>query len=575
MRKILFRCDGGSLPEIGTGHVVRCLLLADKLRGSKEFDVAFLMKDYAEGIKYVVDRGYKVYKIPLERDELEEIVNTIKNFSPEILVIDKLDTKEDYMKKIKKTGVVVITLDDVGPGQKYADITINAILESGISLYEGPRYIVLPKMKHKEIKEIEPKDVKRIFLSFGGYDYLNITLKAMKALENLDERIEIIVVIGGAYKYQNELNNFLKQSKRNFSAYFQPKNFSELFDQADMAIVSGGLTLFEAMARGIPSMVVAQYEHQTETARKYEDRGATIYLGNGNSLDDKTVYARVNELIKNKDLRKSLMKNGMLLVDGLGLERVFNLVRIVSILEWDTAFFGFKTARLHPLRLNEDIIKYAINYCKKEDVDVMYYLADCHDPLSVKLAEKYSFHFTDIRLTFNLDLEDYTPKKVGNGFIIRESSLNDIPALRKIAEKSHVDSRYYFDQNYPREACEKFYSDWIEKSCRGFADKVFIAEMNGRIVGYITCNKKPNVNSPRGCGEIILVGVGESAREKNIGTNLIYRALNWFHDEKIRKVTVVTQGRNYGAQRLYQKCGFKTILTQLWYHKWFKKNHGG
>lgn len=567
MRKVLFRCDGGSIPEIGTGHVVRCSLLADKLKSTKEFEIAFLMKDYREGIKQVSDRGYHVYKIPLEKDELEETINVIKDFSPEIVVIDRLDTEEDYMKKIKETGVILITLDDIGLGQKYADITINAIRESGVSLYEGPEYVVLPEIKFKGKK---PKD-RRVFLCFGGYDHLNLTLKTMKALENLDKEIDIAVVVDVAYAHRNELNNFIKKSKRNFRIYFQPKNIGALFDQADIAVISGGLTLFEAMARGIPSLVLCQYEHQVETARRYEKKRATICLGMGDSLDEKTIYARVNELIKNKVLKESLRNNGMMLVDGKGLERVFNLIRIVSILHWDTNFFGFKTATLHALRLNEDIVKYALDYCKNEDGDVLYYLSDCHDPLSVKLAEKYRFHFTDIRLTFGINLGGHVPQKIGNGFTIRECLLKDITELKKIAGKSYGDSRYYFDQHYSRGICEKFYSDWIEKSYKGFADKVFVAEMEGKAVGYITCDIENN----RRNGRISLVGVDESAAGKGIGPSLVYSALNWFYKEKIPKVRVVTQGRNYGAQRLYQKCGFRIVLTQLWYHKWFKNFGGG
>jgi len=566
MRRVMFRCDGGSIPEIGTGHVMRCLLLADRLWKTNEFEVAFLMKDY-DGVKYVLDEGYKVYKIPLKKNELEETLKAIRDFSPEIFVVDRLDTEENYMRKVKATGVVLITLDDLGSGQKYADITINAIRDFGVSLYEGPDYIVLPEMVYKDIGT--PRACKKLFVSFGGYDHLNLTLKTIKALENLNKKIEIVAAVGNVYKHKNELNAFLKKAKRSFKVYFQPKNFSELLDRADIAIVSGGATLFEAMARGVPSVTICQYEHQLKTAKMYERSGATICLGMWDSVNEDTIKEKINDLIKNRALRKSLLENGMLLIDGLGLERVFNLVRIVSILEWDTAFFGFKTLRLHPLRLTEDIVKYALNYCKKKGVEVLYYLSDCHDPTSVKLAEKYGFHFTDIRLTLGIALKDYIPRKIGNRFIVRGASPKDIPELRKIAGKSYLDSRYYFDQHYPRKTCEKFYSDWIEKSCKGFADKVFVAEMGGRVVGYITCDKKPDVESRRGCGRITLVGVDDSAKGMEVGSSLVYRALNWFREEKMREVIVVTQGRNYQAQRLYQKCGFKTILTQLWYHKWF------
>ena len=45
-------------------------------------------------------------------------------------------------------------------------------------------------------------------------------------------------------------------------------------------------------------------------------------------------------------------------------------------------------------------------------------------------------------------------------------------------------------------------------------------------------------------------------------------ALDWFATQGVEKVTVVTQGRNGAAQRLYQRCGFVTGSIHLWYHKW-------
>lgn len=355
MRKLLFRCDGGKRPEVGTGHVRRCLLLADKLKEDEEFEIAFLMENGSEEIKRVSEMGYKVYTMDTKRNLLEQTIEAIKDFAPEILVSDILNSEEGYVKGVKDAGVIVIVLDDIGPGQKCADIKINAILETGLSLFEGPKYIVLPE---KSPKKTVTDRCTKIFMSFGGYDHLNITLKTLKALEPLDEKIEITAAIGDYYKYEEELNSFLKNAKRKFIIHFKPQNFDELFNQADLAIVSGGLTLFEAMARGIPSIVIGQYEHQIKTARRYESRNALICLGMGNRVDERTIFEKVIELIEDRSLRKLATKNGLRLVDGMGLKRVSELIKIVSILKWDSDFFGVKIAALHTLRINLDIMRY-------------------------------------------------------------------------------------------------------------------------------------------------------------------------------------------------------------------------
>jgi ribosomal protein S18 acetylase RimI-like enzyme len=45
-------------------------------------------------------------------------------------------------------------------------------------------------------------------------------------------------------------------------------------------------------------------------------------------------------------------------------------------------------------------------------------------------------------------------------------------------------------------------------------------------------------------------------------------ALAWFCAQGLQRAQVVTQGRNIAAQRLYQKCGFRTGEIALWYHRW-------
>jgi hypothetical protein len=49
----------------------------------------------------------------------------------------------------------------------------------------------------------------------------------------------------------------------------------------------------------------------------------------------------------------------------------------------------------------------------------------------------------------------------------------------------------------------------------------------------------------------------------------MHGALRWFTENRLNRVEVVTQARNFTAQRLYQRSGFVTANVQLWFHKWF------
>jgi ribosomal protein S18 acetylase RimI-like enzyme len=136
--------------------------------------------------------------------------------------------------------------------------------------------------------------------------------------------------------------------------------------------------------------------------------------------------------------------------------------------------------------------------------------------------------------------------------------------LREIAGVSHTDSRFYHDSGFPRQRCDELYRTWIEKSCNGYADIVLVAEVEDTAVGYISCHLLDG-----GGGQIGLVGVDAQMQGHGLGRALICSALTWFAGQGATRVTVVTQGRNLAAQRLYARSGFVPKSVQLWYHRWF------
>lgn len=232
-------------------------------------------------------------------------------------------------------------------------------------------------------------------------------------------------------------------------------------------------------------------------------------------------------------------------------------------LAWDSEFFGRTIARAMVSRLTEDMADKIESWCAAQNIECLYFLADSSDPETTKVAQARGFRFVDARLT----LERRTNETDGKGspaVTVRSAEEEDIPALRMLARTAHHDSRFYFDGNFLRMRCDALFEAWIEKSCRGWAQKVFVAGENGQADGYLTCHV-----SDAGEGQIALVGVSENARGKGLGTSLIWEALRWFEQQGIGTITVVTQGRNVAAQRLYQKCGFATRSMEFWFHKWF------
>jgi dTDP-4-amino-4,6-dideoxy-D-galactose acyltransferase len=152
------------------------------------------------------------------------------------------------------------------------------------------------------------------------------------------------------------------------------------------------------------------------------------------------------------------------------------------------------------------------------------------------------------------------------GVVIRPAVEADVDVLRSIARESYRTTRFYFDPHFPRAKCGLFYEHWIAESCRGFADEVFVADIEGTPVGYITCHL-PTGEEPARIG---LVNVASQARRRGIGQALFRHALDWFAQQQVQQVTGVTQARNVAIQALKHHSGFVTRSFHLWYHKWYR-----
>ena len=232
------------------------------------------------------------------------------------------------------------------------------------------------------------------------------------------------------------------------------------------------------------------------------------------------------------------------------------------LLPWDSEFFGIRVARVAGDTLTPDTLRLANEFCRREEVRCLYFLSRMDDPVTIRAAEDDGFRYVDTRVTFERALP--VPAASAPRVRTRLATAADVPALAAIAREAHTSSRFYFDASFPRESCARLYETWIRVSCEGsYADAVIVADWEGSAAGYVTCH----VDESPPVGRIGLVGVGGRAQGRGLGDALVRSALEWFGRRELPSSTVVTQGRNIPAQRLYQKCGYATRSMELWYHK--------
>jgi dTDP-4-amino-4,6-dideoxy-D-galactose acyltransferase len=236
-----------------------------------------------------------------------------------------------------------------------------------------------------------------------------------------------------------------------------------------------------------------------------------------------------------------------------------------QFLEWDSRFFGRRIGRLKTNRLAPNLMPLVESWCRAQRIECLYFLADPNHEETSRLATEHHFQFVDARVTLDLELSPATPVP-GESELIRLARATDLPALRQMARRLHHDSRFFFDNRFDPALSERMFEAWIEKSCARPEGPVFVADWAGRPAGYIACRQpQPDL------GQVDLLGVDDSAQGNGLGGKLISTALRWFAAQPVRRVQVVTQGRNVRAQRLYQRSGFVTHSVELWYHRWFDR----
>jgi len=237
---------------------------------------------------------------------------------------------------------------------------------------------------------------------------------------------------------------------------------------------------------------------------------------------------------------------------------------VARFLEWDTQFFGVRIATIELDAISDADWRQQLAWCQLERIQCLYVLRNTKDNVAARNTGLIDAGHVDLRTTFEratLPLPGSKPCKA----TFRPARASDTPALRAMAMTAHKDSRFWKDPRFPRERCEELYGTWIERSIQGWADAVFVAEMEGSPVGYITGHVREGQ-----VAEIGLVAVAEARRGERIGGALVREALCWAEYCGLGRTRVVTQGENTPAVLLYAAAGFETTLTQHWYHLWFK-----
>jgi UDP-2,4-diacetamido-2,4,6-trideoxy-beta-L-altropyranose hydrolase len=334
---LLIRTDASTL--IGTGHVMRCLALAQAWQ-DKGGTVTFLMAPGSPPLEQrICSGGMNVQAIeeqPGSNDDAiitAEIANKIES---SWVVVDGYQFSANYQKILKEHNCRIFFIDDFGHADHYyADIILNQNIYADMSYYKqkyepysrfliGTKYVLIRKefLKFSGWNRKIPKIAHKVLVTLGGGDPHNVTLIVIESLKKVRvDDLEVIVVVGGANPHHLELNKAI----RNFPKCKIIKNGADmptLMAWADIAISAGGSTCWELVFLGVPGIIITLADNQQLIAKHLNQEISYVTLGWYNDISDEKLTDAIHSLIFNPEKRLEISQKAQKIVDGEGAIRV-------------------------------------------------------------------------------------------------------------------------------------------------------------------------------------------------------------------------------------------------------------
>lgn len=344
------RADGNN--QIGIGHIMRCLTIADEFNRQGE-DVIFILAD--ENCEALVhERGFDCVVLGTLFDgmeeELEILANVIGRYQIQKMLIDSYYVTPQYLEVLRQ-DVITIYIDDVDAFPYSVDMLINynifakatdypygivyngydktnEIIKDEITyVMAGPLYA--PVRKEFLAHSITVKDeVKKILVTLGGSDAYNLTGKITEAL--LDKTTaEIHLVCGPFNLHKVELYALATEDKR-VNVHENVKEMWTLMEKCDMAVSAAGSTMCELAVARVPCVTFSFVENQRRIAETFGNKRAALTPGHFTGEEEESfmnaMLACVEQLVREKALREEIVMNAARLVDGKGAGRIVKAV---------------------------------------------------------------------------------------------------------------------------------------------------------------------------------------------------------------------------------------------------------
>lgn len=333
---ILFRVDASE--QIGSGHVMRCLTLAEELRGSCN-EIIFICRELPGNlIKYIETRGFGVQRLPLglETDnwqadaEQTRAILLHNKLKPDWLIVDNYSLDKQWESALRLLVGRIMVIDDRANREHDCDLLLDqnyyhdlcsryqGLVPEGTRRLLGPKYALLRREFRIARQQLSHRDgsIRRILVFYGGSDPTNETAKALKAIKLLNHHQIAADVVVGAANPNREAIKTICSGMVNTNFYCQVDNMAELMNRSDLALGAGGTSNWERCYLGLPAVVTIVAENQRETVEALAEAGIVWNLGWHQEVGADQLVESVKTLLNNPARVREMSQRGLALFEG-------------------------------------------------------------------------------------------------------------------------------------------------------------------------------------------------------------------------------------------------------------------
>lgn len=346
---VVFRADASI--NIGTGHIMRCLTLADALHGRGDH-CHFVSRGCAGNLLDLVSsHGHSVYALSNEAGEVtekhwiadaRETSEIVEGVRADWLIVDHYRLGEEWERALRAPMRRLFAIDDVGRSHD-CDLLLDQNFENplhacyreslgaGTPLLLGPAFaLVRPTFAASRASALMRRDgsFKRLLVSMGGSDPENETHKVLAGiLMSWKADWAVDVVIGSSNPHRHSIDEACRKLP-NATLHVQTREMASLMAAADCAINACGSTTWERCCVGLPALVTVVSNDQIAIAESVAAAGAHVLLGRLADLSAEH-YAVALKTLTPEDLRR-MSTAAAAICDGMGAERVVDQLHRVS-----------------------------------------------------------------------------------------------------------------------------------------------------------------------------------------------------------------------------------------------------